>query len=308
MEQCLQPVFRENFVPFDCYNIYSVFASQRGEDQLLPALQNLWRRQQLQQQRPTRNEPPSVLVPSQPQQPSSSQPPSSPSPPSALSPAAGKTIESLLSLLNCDAEKSGGIDSIGLAGGMGTVPSIKPFMRMFDPKPATRVGGRVVAFIAEVNLGEAMEARLLEAKRSGGGNKHGSTNVPSEHRGSQYRDSPHGRVFTEGGGEQTAEEQQEGKKRVLPPFHRCEVRVVADGEVAARIALHNDGDPRVTITSAIATSAAGTDDAEDADKSEEGPGGTLPSKLPGAVPPMAADAIFCLRSLLITTRSMSARV
>ncbi|CAN0191442.1 unnamed protein product, partial [Ectocarpus fasciculatus] len=231
VEKCLdQMSYHTSFLlPLDCQGMYVVLASERGNVQLRPALQDLWRQhQQQQQQRHAAEQGRRALYSGQ----VSSPPHSTPSlSVSTLSPSA-EAIAGLLSLLDVDV-KSEDSDRSSDGGGR-SASSEEPFVKVLAPADAARVNGGAVPFFAEVYLGGALEERLLEARNGRQREDAASSNLSGGRGASTGHD----------------EERAPGHSPWLPPFHRCEVRAVVDDVIATRIPLYED----VTMATADASS------------------------------------------------------
>ncbi|CAM9990699.1 unnamed protein product [Pylaiella littoralis] len=202
MGACLEPAYVENFQPTECQITYTLLAHERGNNQLLPALHNLWWQQQRQRQQQQE------VGASQGQQSSSSMPSSSPS---------AETIANLLSLLQRDDIRTGSNGARAYQDKVGSTAAYDaPLLRILTPSVAARVDGGILPFFADVHLGAALERRLLTVKEDG----HGIGSSDRNRNG----------------------ELNEARQPPLPPFHRCELHVVVDGSVASRIPLDEDGD------------------------------------------------------------------
>lgn len=224
MEHCMKPSFTSSFQPFECHNVYTILASERGKWQLLPTLRIL-------AQNAAAGSTPPESAPSE------------------------ETISSLLSLFDID----------------------MPSLRIETPMPGGRMSGSAVAFVAEVNLGMALEARLAgsaeESTSRGLGSGGKDTRMEGLSSDGDRKMKPETEiepVFDEtfvdvqevvaaggGPGDSTmraavginygdalltgAERDDSGRYRrgmeakPLPPLERCEVRVAVDGAVTTRV-------------------------------------------------------------------------
>lgn len=221
MARCMEPDFAPRVQPYECRNIYSILASEREREQLLPALETL-----------CRNAATSAAASTAASSTRAQEKHLLPSP---------ENIERLLHIIRPYGET--------------------PSLRVIAPNFRRRTSGSVLAFVVHYTLGPALEARLAEAlapsadeegetgQAIAGSSGKGPTTTPSDESeagkgtpgvswGSSAARSGDQLSADVGGEDGSRHHGQDEETARLPPLERCEVRGVLDGVEAVRIPLN----------------------------------------------------------------------